>query len=372
MSRFRKLKPLLAKVLNRSGLVAALLLATACSQTESAKPTAKEEAGSSRLLIAGSSTIAPFATTAAEYFRATSDFAVPVVESTGTGGGFRLFCQGEGLETSSIATASRRMTESERAICASNGVNDIIEMKFGYDGIVVIYSRAHADLSLTRADLYRALAKEIYIDGELKSNPHKYWSDVRSDLPREKIEVFGPPPTSGTRDAFVKLVMEAGAMSDPDMRALKSSEPDLFIEKSTTIRTDGAWTDSGENDSHIIQSLVQHHKALGVVGYSYLDQSSDRIAAARIDGVAPDFNAIVDGTYPVSRPLFFYVKGAHVGKIPSLVPFIEEAFSEAAMGDGGYLVTKGLIPLNAAERTATRSRFSRAVLADQNKNGQSL
>ena len=316
-----------------------------------------------RLLIAGSSTLAPFITTAAEYFGATSDFATPVVETTGTGGGFKLFCRGTELTTTSIATASRRITDSERAFCAENGVTDVYEMIFGYDGIVIITSINGQSVSFSHSDLYRALAKDLYIDGKLAPNPYKRWSEVNPALPDIDIEVFGPPPTSGTRDAFVELVLERGAMEQPALAALKDTDPEAFDQYAHTIRTDGAWTDSGENDTQIIQSLIRNNKAFGVVGFSYLDQSGDRVKAASVDGVEPTFDSIVSNEYMVSRSLYLYVKMDHLTRVMALRPFLEATFSNNAMGADGYLVEKGLIPLSAEERRKILGNFETKAVA---------
>lgn len=319
--------------------------------------------GAKDFQVAGSSTVAPFMTMTSEVFAATSDHQPPIIESTGTGGGFKLFCQGTTLKSPSIAMASRAMTADERSQCERRGVTDIIEMTFGYDGIVLIGSLKEERVSLSRRELYLALAKDLIIDGDVRPNPYRLWSDIRSDLPSYPIEVFGPPVSSGTRDAFLSLVMEAGARAVPEMARLESLDPDAFTSRATTIRTDGVWVDFGESDGQIVQALSRNPQALGVIGFSYLAQSTDRVRAADIDDVTPSFETIVSSEYGLSRPLFLYVKSQHLVRVPALVPFIEEAFSEAAMGADGYLADKGLIPLLPEERESILARFTRNVVA---------
>ena len=303
-----------------------------------------------RIIIAGSSTVAPFATRAAEYFGATSEFRIPIVETTGTGGGIRLFCEGDGPETISIATASREMTQSEREYCAGNGVTEFLELPFGSDGIVLINALTGPDLSLTDREIFLALAKTVPVRGRFEANPYQFWSEINPELPDMRIEVYGPPPTSGTRDAFVEIVMRNGARQLPEIAALSDTDPQRFQQIAHTIRTDGHWLDSGENDTQIVQALIRSSSALGVAGYSYLEQSSDRVKPAMINGTLADQDTIMSGEYAVSRSLFLYVKESHYTAVPALLPFLEELYSDVAMGQGGYLTEVGLIPLSEDRR----------------------
>jgi phosphate transport system substrate-binding protein len=303
--------------------------------------------------IVGSSTVYPFATVVAEQFGKTTQFKTPKIESTGSGGGFKLFCAGVGTENPDITNASRAMKKSEFETCQSNGVKDIVEVKIGYDGIVVANAKKAAPLKLTRKDLFMALAKEVPDPSggqKTVANPYKTWKDVNPALPDVKIEVLGPPPTSGTRDAFVELAMEAGAKEIDWLKALGKSDKKKFKGIAHTVREDGAYIEAGENDNLIVQKLEANPRALGIFGFSFLDQNTDKIQGAFIDGVQPTFENIADGKYPVSRPLFFYVKKAHANVIPGMKEYLAEFTSEKAWGDDGYLAEKGLIPMPEAER----------------------
>ena len=300
--------------------------------------------------IVGSSTVYPFATTVAENFGKTTNFKTPKIESTGSGGGFKLFCAGVGAANPDITNASRAMKKSEFETCQKNGVTDITEVKIGYDGIVVANSKKAPTLKLTRKDLFLALAKEVPDPtgaGKLVPNPYKTWKDVNSALPADKIEVLGPPPTSGTRDAFVELVMDEAGKEFPIYKGMDKKAAQAAMQ---TIREDGAYIEAGENDNLIVQKLQTNPKALGIFGFSFLDQNMDVIQGSYIDGVQPTFEAIADGSYPVSRPLFFYIKKAHVGVIPGMKEYVAEFTSEKAWGPDGYLSEKGLIPMPDAER----------------------
>lgn len=303
--------------------------------------------------IVGSSTVYPFATVVAEQFGKTTSFKTPKIESTGSGGGFKLFCAGVGVQHPDITNASRRMKSSEFEMCAANGVKDIVEVKIGYDGIVVANSKKAPQLKLSRKTLFLALAKQIPDPkgGEkLIDNPYKTWKAIEPSLPDTKIEVLGPPPTSGTRDAFVELVMESGAKSFGWIANLKKKDEDQFKTIAHTIREDGAYIEAGENDNLIVQKLEANPDAMGIFGFSFLDQNADKIHGAKVDGVAPTFEAIADGSYPVSRPLFFYVKKAHAGTIPGMEAYLKEFSNDKAWGEDGYLADKGLIPMPDAER----------------------
>jgi len=318
--------------------------------------------------IVGSSTVYPFATVVAEQFGKNTKFKTPKVESTGSGGGFKLFCAGVGVEHPDITNASRRMKKSELDMCHKNGVADVVEIKIGYDGIAIANSKKGVPMSLTTKDIFLALAKKVPdpAGGEkLVANPYKTWRDVNSSLPAIDIEVLGPPPTSGTRDAFAELAMEGGCKSFDWIKQIKSDSKaakkdgnkDLAKELKSkyksichTVREDGAYIEAGENDNLIVQKLDANPKALGVFGYSYLEENLDKIRGSVINGVEPKFETISDGSYPISRPLFFYVKKAHVGVIPGVQEYINAFTSDEAYGDEGYLSDRGLIPMPEAER----------------------
>lgn len=303
-----------------------------------------------QITIVGSSTVFPFATTVAERFGKNTTFKTPVVESTGSGGGLKLFCAGVGEKTPDMTNASRRIKESEVALCAANGVDEIIEVKIGYDGIVLANSRASDVMKLTREDIFLALAKHIPDgNGGTKENPHKTWRDVNADLPNVKIEVLGPPPTSGTRDAFVELAMEGGCKKIESVKALKKVDKPAYKALCHTIREDGAFVEAGENDNLIVQKLNANPAAFGIFGFSFLDQNSDKVQGSEIEGNAPTFENIAEGAYPVSRSLYVYIKKAHIGVVPGIKEFLAELISEDAFGEDGYLGDKGLIPLTEDE-----------------------
>jgi phosphate transport system substrate-binding protein len=306
------------------------------------------------LRIVGSSTVFPFSSAVAEEFGRRTGSKTPVVESTGSGGGLKLFCAGAGAETPDITNASRRIKASEVELCGKNGVGDIVEVEVGFDGIVIANTRDAKAYDLTTKQIFQALAKQVPIHGKLVENPYKKWSDIDPNLPGVAIEVFGPPPTSGTRDAFVELAMESGAKKFPMLSELKSSDKKAFKAVAHTLREDGAYLDAGENDNLIVRKLGANPTALGIFGFSFLDRNADRVQGSLVNGVAPTFEAIADGNYAISRSLFFYAKKAHVDQSPGLTAYIAEFTSERAAGDDGYLVDKGLIPLPAAKRKSMR------------------
>ena len=315
---------------------------------------AHAQSGRDYVYIVGSSTVYPFATVVAERFGRGSEFKTPKVESTGSGGGIKLFCDGVGVDYPDIANSSRAIKRSEVDICAANGVTEIVEVKIGYDGIVIANAVGGATVNLSRADIFMALAKEVPgdVDGELIENPYKTWADVNPVLPAVRIEVLGPPPTSGTRDAFVELAMEGGCISVPWIKALKGTDKNHYKAICHTIREDGAFVEAGENDNLIVQKLEANPNAFGIFGFSFLDQNLEKVKGAHVDGVSPTFDAIADGEYPVSRPLFFYAKKAHVDVIPGLRGYLREFSSERAWGEEGYLSERGLIPMPDEERNA--------------------
>jgi len=303
--------------------------------------------------IVGSSTVYPFSTVVAEQYGKSSGGKTPKIESTGTGGGFKLFCGGVGVDHPDISNASRAIKESEMKTCADNGVKEIVEVKIGYDGITLANSKKAPDYNVSRKDIFLALAKEVpdpKDPSKMIANPYKTWKEVNSSLPDNKIEVLGPPPTSGTRDAFVELVMEVGAEKIETLKALKKSDAKAFSKIFSAVREDGAYIEAGENDNLIIQKLQANPNALGIFGFSFLDQNADVVKGSVIDGKAPSYEAIADGPYPVSRPLFFYVKKAHVEVIPGIKGFLAEFTNDKAWGKDGYLADKGLIAMPDAER----------------------
>ena len=311
---------------------------------------------SQKIKIVGSSTVAPFATTVAEQFGASSDYPAPIVETTGTGGGFKIFCDGIGPEEPSIVNASRRIKDGELALCADAGIAEPLEIKIGYDGIVLANSKTGPDFNLTKAQIFSALAANLP-DGKggWIKNPHRTWRDVDPALPETRILVSGPPPTSGTRDAFAEIAMESGALAFPQMQALLETDPSAFSARAREVRNDGAWIDSGENDSSIINTLLRNEDSVGVLGYSFLEQNMDRVKAAKIGGVEPTFENISSGVYGVSRSMYFYVKVENQTLVPGLVDYVSEFTEEDAWGPDGYLIEKGLIPLLPDARAAIRA-----------------
>jgi phosphate transport system substrate-binding protein len=321
--------------------------------------TAEAQSARDYISIVGSSTVYPFATVVAETFGKSTEFKTPKVESTGSGGGLKLFCEGIGVEHPDITNASRRIKNSEVERCAGNGVTDILEVKVGYDGIVLANSRATDRLEISLKDLWLALAAEVpAADGSetLVANGAQTWADVNPDLPAVKIEVLGPPPTSGTRDAFAELALEGGCKTFDFIKAMKKKDKKAYKAVCHSIREDGAYVEAGENDNLIVQKLEANPNALGIFGYSFLEQNRDKVQGSTIDGVEPDFDTISDGDYPVSRSMYFYVKKAHVGVIPGIEEYVATFTDEDAWGPYGYLADKGLIPLPDADREAMRDQ----------------
>ncbi|MEA3275226.1 MAG: PstS family phosphate ABC transporter substrate-binding protein [Pseudomonadota bacterium] len=307
------------------------------------------------ITVVGSSTVFPFATTVAENFGRTTAFKTPKIESTGSGGGLKLFCAGVGVDHPDITNASRRIKGSEFDTCQDKGVKDIVEVKIGYDGIAIANSKESGQLDLTPKDLFLALAKDVpNPDGSesLVANPYKSWKEVNGALPDAKIEVLGPPPTSGTRDAFVELAMEAGCKKFGFIKAMKKEDKKKYKAVCHGVREDGAYVEAGENDNLIVQKLQANPNALGIFGFSFLDQNTDQIQGSKVNGVEPTFESISGGDYPVSRSLYFYVKKAHAGTIPGIDEYVAEFTSDKAWGPEGYLADKGLIPLPDDMRAA--------------------
>jgi len=309
-----------------------------------------------QIRIVGSSTVYPFTTTVAENFGKTSGMKTPVVESTGTGGGMKLFCSGAGEDTPDMTNASRQIKKSEFEDCAKNGVSEIVEIKVGFDGLSIAASKDAAPMKLTKEQIFLALAKQVPDkDGKLVDNPNKLWSDIDASLPAEKIEVLGPPPTSGTRDSFMELAMEPGAAKFKPLADLKKSDVKAYDAVWKAMREDGAFVEAGENDNLIVQKLQANPKAVGIFGYSFLEENSSTIQDVEIDGVKATYETIASGDYKMSRPLYVYVKKQHVGVVPGIAEFVAEYVSDKALGEDGYLGAKGLITLPGADAEKTRA-----------------
>lgn len=302
----------------------------------------------------GSSTVFPFTTAVAEAFGKGSKFRTPVIEATGTGGGLKLFCAGVGPQHPDVVNASRRIKPSEVEQCAANGVTQVTELKIGYDGIALAYSKAAPHTDLTTEILWKALAKEVPVGGRMVANPYRKWSEIDPKLPNKDIEVLGPPPTSGTRDSFNELVMLEGCKKVDEVKALIADEK-ARERACLSIREDGGYVEAGENDNLIVQKLTANPDSFGVFGYSYMDQNRDKLQSAKMDGVELTPENVAAGKYEVARSLYVYVKGAHAGVIPGIREFIAEFTAERAFGEDGYLADKGLIPLPKAERDAVRA-----------------
>lgn len=310
-----------------------------------------------QIRIVGSSTVFPFSTAVAEKFGKTTSFKTPVVESTGSGGGMKLFCAGIGLGHPDITNASRRIKKSEFSKCSAKGIG-ITEVKIGFDGIVLANSKKTKALKITKKQIFQALAHKVPVNGKLVANPYKKWSDIDPSLPNSKIEVLGPPPTSGTRDAFSELALEGGAKKFPTLAALRKKNKKAFKKVAHAVREDGAFVEAGENDNLIVNKLEANPNAYGIFGFSFLDQNSDKLHGASVDGELPTFENIAGGKYGVSRSLFFYVKHQHVAVVPGIKEFIAEFTNENTWGTEGYLVDKGLIPLPEATRKSVSNSAS--------------
>ena len=303
--------------------------------------------------VVGSSTVYPFSTVVAENFGNKTGIRVPKIESTGSGGGMKLFCKGLGTSHPDITNASRRIKKNEFNQCKENGI-DVVEIKVGYDGIVIANSKKAKLLNLTKRQIFLALAKQVpegnKEGGSLVDNPNKKWSDIDPNLPNKKIEVLGPPPTSGTRDAFNELAIEGGCKTFPKLKAIKKQDKKKYKAICRAVREDGAFIEAGENDNLIVQKLVENENAFGVFGFSFLIENEDKIQGSTVDGIDPTMETIADKSYGVSRPLYFYVKLAHVDVIPGIREFLAEYTSEDSWGPGGYLEERGMIPMPENER----------------------
>lgn len=317
-----------------------------------------------RLLIVGSSTVFPYSERVVERFAAETDFPRPELRSTGTGGGFEIFCAGTGGDHPDLTGASRPITRAEWERCQAAGVDSITEVLIGYDGLTLAYPKASdRQWSFTRRQLFDGLAATVPVDGELVPNPHTTWADVDPALPAAAIRVLGPPETSGTRDSLVELVLEPGCRGHAALAAAETADPELFDRVCSTIRTDGAYIEAGEDDAEIVKALEDDATLLGVFGYSNLFLNEDRLAAAAIDGVRPDFVTISTGAYPLARPLFIYIKNNHRRAVPGMTDFIMEYVAPDTLAPHGYLVGMGLTPV--LDETLREEIIGRAMIGEE-------
>ena len=341
--------------------IRSIILATTILAAASGAAHARDE-----IRIVGSSTVYPFTTAVAETFGKVSG-KTPVVESTGTGGGFKLFCAAAGVDSPDFTNASRVIKKSEFEDCAKNGIN-VIEIKVGFDGLTI--ATAGEPIKLTKQQIFMALAKQVPdASGKLVDNPYKMWNEIDASLPAAKIEVLGPPPSSGTRDSFVELVMEKGAEKFESLAAMKKADAKAFEGVWKSIREDGAYVEAGENDNLIVQKLEANKAAFGIFGFSFLEENAGKINGVEVDGVSPSYETIAGGKYKVARPLFIYAKKEHIGVIPGMAEFMAEYVSEAAIGADGYLADKGLVALPADQAEAVRKTVAdqTALTADKVK-----
>ena len=321
-----------------------------------------------QISVVGSSTVYPFSTVVAENFGRDTGMKTPKIESTGSGGGMKLFCAGLGVNHPDITNSSRRIKKTELEKCTKAGI-DVVEIKVGYDGIVIANSKKGEKFNLSKRDIFLALAKDVpegnAEGGKLIPNPNKTWKEVNSNLPDIKIEVLGPPPTSGTRDAFNELAIEGGCKTFPNLKAIKKEDKKKYKAICRAVREDGVYIEAGENDNLIVQKLAENKNALGVFGFSFLAENEAKIQGSAIDENEPTFENIASKAYPVSRPLYFYIKTAHVDVIPGIREFVEAYTSDDAFGPDGYLSERGLIPMPDEEREFFRKSGQEMIILDK-------
>ena len=321
-----------------------------------------------QISVVGSSTVYPFSTVVAENFGRDTGMKTPKIESTGSGGGMKLFCAGLGVNHPDITNSSRRIKKTELEKCTKAGI-EVVEIKVGYDGIVIANSKKGEKFNLSKRDIFLALAKDVpegnAEGGKLIPNPNKTWKEVNSNLPDIKIEVLGPPPTSGTRDAFNELAIEGGCKTFPNLKAIKKEDKKKYKAICRAVREDGIYIEAGENDNLIVQKLAENKNALGVFGFSFLAENEDKMQGSNIDGNEPTFENIASKAYPVSRPLYFYIKTAHVDVIPGIREFVEAYTSDDAFGPDGYLSERGLIPMPDEEREFFRKSGQEMIILDK-------
>lgn len=319
--------------------------------------------------VVGSSTVFPFAKVVADRFAKTTKFRGPNIEATGTGGGFKIFCQGLGAGSPDIVNASRRMMRSEFDECVRNGVHHIVELPIGYDGVVLVNSLKAPEFKLSQKALFLALAKRVPDPDNasvLIDNPYQYWSDINPLLPKRRIVVYGPPPSSGTRDSLLDMAIEPGCRAFPDLALLEVSSWQAFRKVCHVLRGGPEFIEAGEQDNVLIELVVSNSDALGILGFNYLDQNLHRVKSAVVSGIEPTYDNIHDHLYPISRPLYFYIKKAHVGRIPGIRQFLAEFTSERAWGDEGYLRDKGLVPLEPGLRKQVATDFKAMTVLQRN------
>ncbi len=330
---------------NKLAYAAALLAVSATPTVANAR---------SQMRAVGSSTVYPFAKAVAERVaRANPRLGTPIIESTGTGAGFKLFCAGVGERFPDVSNASRRIKASEAKQCASNGVNQVTEIQVGLDGVAIATAKGTPISGLTQRELYMAIAKTPFG----KPNKAKTWKDINGRLPAIPIRVYGPPSTSGTRDALAELILTPPCEANPGIAAMKKTDEAKFKAICTGIRSDGAYIEAGENDNLIVQKLSANAGTLGVFGYSFLEENSARLKGITINGVQPTYQTISSFKYPGARPLYIYIKNAHAKAIPSIRAFVAEFTKESAMGPKGYLLQHGLV----AAPTSVRARSQMAA-----------
>jgi len=318
-----------------------------------------------QIRVVGSSTVYQFVATSAEQFGRNTEFKTPVVESTGTGGGIKLFCEGVGENFPDIANASRRIKKSELELCRKNGITSIMEISIGFDGIALIHDKSDKDLQLTTKQLFLALARDVPINGKLVANPYIYWSDIDKSLPERKIEVYGPPPTSGTRDAFAELVMEKACPDFPEF-AKKYSDEKTRKKNCQLMREDGSYIEVGEDDNITLRKVMGNIGSVGIFGHSYYEENKSLVKAIPIDSIAPETPRISSGEYPISRSLFVYFKLEHLNLVKGLLEFAEELSSDNASGENGYLIDAGLIPLPESQHKAMQQIVQNKVVIHDN------
>ena len=344
----RRRELFLFKGQSKSGIIALFALGLLSCSVE----------GEPHVRIVGSSTIFPFAAKVAEIYSEQSSVGL-VVEQTGSGGGHKLFCSGD--PSINATTSSRPQKPSELQLCQENGIESVVEVRLGYDGIVLARSIDAVPMALDAKLIYRALARELPLsdkDCSAVLNPYRSWSEVDPSLPDELIEVYGPPPTSGTRDAFVETAMEMGARSFSCLAEMEQETPNLFRSRAHELREDGLWIDAGENDNALIRTLTNTPNAVGVFGFSFLDQNADKVTGVPVGGVKPSLPTIRDGKYPVVRDLYLYLQE---DGDPHIVNYALEFLSDQASGERGYLEEMGLIPLPDEERSTIRQRLLQIV-----------
>ena len=316
-----------------------------------------------QIKIVGSSTVYPFSSAVAEELGSTTSYPTPVVESTGSGGGMKLFCAGNGMNTPDITNASRRMKTKEFKLCAKNGVTDITEAIIGFDGIAFAQAKSNKPFNVTKKQLLLAVAAEVPSkDGKsLVKNPYRKWSDIDSSLPKREIIIYGPPKSSGTRDAFEDMILKGQTKKMSVYTSIYKKTGNKTYKKYKKIRTDGVYVPSGENDNLIVSKLNKNKAAFGIFGYSFLVENEDKVQGSNVNGVSPTPRNISTGKYPISRSLFFYIKNSHSPKVAAMASYIKMFMSEDMIGDNSILGEIGLISLPDSTRATIRNSVNKRV-----------